>query len=128
MADANSQDVDAKRLPAPTQCVLWDKPELVAPANERFDVVEMLADTSHFSRGLLKCRECGKLYFWEFRETVDWDDGDDAQYQTYIPVTAPEEIAALKQTLGIEFPRYTPRLQRDFPKGAKVPTVRWIGK
>jgi len=59
---------------------------------------------------------------------VDWDDGDDAQYTAYVPVETPAEIDALKRAGVMEILFYTPRLQRDFPKGAKAARVCWISK
>jgi hypothetical protein len=127
MADPE-QDDPTRHVPPPTGCVLWRQPEFVAAAKDRFEAVEVFVDESHFSRTLVKCRECGQLYFSQFYEEVDWDDGDDPQYSTYVPVAAPEQIAALKQSSIFEVWLYSPRLQYDFPKGAKAPTVRWIGK
>jgi hypothetical protein len=74
-------------MKAPTHCVLWETPELVV--NRRmedcFELLDTYADDSHLSRRLLKCRECGQLYFVEFYEEIDWLDGKDPQYVTYIP-------------------------------------------
>src|SRR5215468_1344249 len=110
----------------PTQCVLWKKPKLVqGPRQERFELVETYVDESHLSRCLLKCRECGQLYFHEFYEWIDWEDGDDPQYSTYIPVETAAEIETLKNTSPFDLLQVSPRLRIDFPKGAKVPTVYW---
>jgi len=130
MADPDPQPplLEARRLRPPVQCTLWSNPELIGAAKDRFEAVETFVDESHLHRSLLKCRECGQLYFSEFYEMVDWDDGDDAQYTAYVPVETAAEIDALKQAGVMEILFYTPRLQRDFPKGAKAATVRWIGK
>src|SRR5262249_36858604 len=113
-------------MKAPTQCVLWTKPQLVlATTKERFELIETFADESHWWRYLLKCRECGQLYFYEFYETIDWEAGDDPQYSTYVPVETPAEIEALKQTPPHALLAFSPRLQRDFPKAAKAPTAHW---
>jgi hypothetical protein len=130
MADPDPQPPlpEARRLRPPVRCTLWSNPELIAAAGDRFEAVGTFVDESHLHRGLLKCRECGQLYFSEFYEMVDWDDGDDAQYTTYVPVETAAEIDALKQAGVMEILFYTPRLQRDFPKGAKAARVRWIGK
>ena len=84
--------VEPKQLPMPTQCVLWRQPDLVTAPRGRFETVETYTHESHLYRALVKCCECGQLYFYEFYERVDWDDGDDAQYSTYIPL--PEPAAA----------------------------------
>lgn len=114
---------------APTQCVLWEQPELVAaPLSDRFELVENFIDESHWWRSLLKCRECGQLYFFEFYEEVDWEGGDDPQYAAYVPVENEQEIECLKATSPFALLEFFPRLQKDFPKGAKQPRIRWVGK
>ena len=114
-------------MKAPTQCVLWKKPKLAQrPKEEGFELVEFYVDESHWRRYLLKCRECGQLYFYEFYETIDWEDGDDPQYWTYIPVEMDAEIETLKKTSPFELLQFSPRLRSDFPKGAKAPTVYWV--
>ena len=114
-------------LRPPTQCVLWREPERIAsPDAQLFELLENFVESSHWDRALLKCRECGQLYFFEFDETIDWEGGDDAQYTTYIPVQTREEIEALKQ--GSDFSLFSPRLRSDRPTGAKADTIRWIGK
>jgi hypothetical protein len=128
VTDPEPDDPLIKNVRAPTQCVLWEKPGLVVSAKDHFEVVENFVDTSHLVRSLLKCRECGQLYFSEYCEMVDWDDGDDAQYSTYVPVSTEQEIAALKQGSTMEILFYAPRLQWDYPAGAGAATVRWIGK
>src|SRR5579864_9389236 len=112
----------AFELPPPTQCALWTKPELLAET-KGFDTVETLTDESHLERSVLKCRECGQLYFFEFYEIVDWKDGNDRIYWTFIPVDTPERIAALKDASVFDLMRYTPRLLRDF---ATAKGTRWI--
>ena len=60
----------------------------------------------------------GQLYFYEFYEVVDWKDGNDKQYSTYIPVDTPEQIEALKASSVFDLLRFFPRLQG----------THWIGK
>ncbi len=112
----------------PTNCILWTKPELIAPAGARFEPIATYKDDNHWSRCLLKCRECGQLYFYEFYERVDWDDGDDPQYSTYIPVETEAEIETLKRQPPMGLLQFCPRLQKDFPKGAKAPRIHWVRK
>jgi hypothetical protein len=57
---------------------------------------------------------------------LDWDDCDDAQYWTYIPVQTKSEA---QQKLGpLQLLEVESRLQKDFPNGARVLQVYWIGK
>ena len=113
----------------PTQCVLWEQPQLIdAPMQERFERLEIFEDDGHLWRYLLKCRECGQLYFFEFYEEIDWADGSDPQYVTFVPVETAEEIEALKQTTPFGLLACAPRLQKRFPKGAASATLGWVGK
>jgi hypothetical protein len=106
-------------MKSPTQCVLWDNP---APGArfEGFERLDTCVDDDHLSRHLLRCRECGQLYFYEFYEWIDWESGNDLQYRTYIPVESDTEIEALKKASPFELLKYFPRLP--------APTVQWVGK
>jgi hypothetical protein len=109
------------QLKEPTQCALWEKPELVS-GRDFFDPVETFMDDSHHARSLLKCRECGQRYFYEFYEEVDWKDGDDSQYSTFIPVETDAEIEALKASSIFDLMRFLPRLHKDYrgPRGSRL--------
>jgi hypothetical protein len=110
----------------PVQCALWRHPELAdGPMQERFELLETYIEESHWWRYLLRCRECGQRYFFEFYEQVDWDSGNDPQHSTYIPVDGEDEIRMLRQASPLELLRFFPRLQHDFPKEAERPTTRW---
>ena len=113
----------------PTQCILWDKPELIlGPVAQLFELLETYEKESHFWRYLLKCRECGQLYFYEFYEEIDWEKGNDPQRSSYIPVDTEEEIETLKKKMSFELHQCFPRLQKDFPKDAEHPTACWLKK
>jgi hypothetical protein len=80
--------------------------------SEFFEEVECYEDSSHLTRSLYKCRECGQLYFHEWFEWVDWNKGDKI-YTTLIPVQTQTEIDALKETDTFLLMTYFPRLQLD---------------
>ncbi len=83
-------------LRSPIQCVLWEHPDrLKDKFGEFFDEVETYEDSSHLTRTLYKCRECGQLYFFEWYEWVDWLDGNDKSYSSLVPVHTQEEIEAV---------------------------------
>jgi len=84
---------DETRMMEPTQCMR--QPELGEPLKDRFEVVETCVEEDHWWRYVLKCCECGQLYFFEFYELVDWR-GDDPQYTTYVPADGPQEIERSK--------------------------------
>jgi hypothetical protein len=113
-------------MKAPTQCALWEKPELIGkPLDTLFERVEIFVDESHLSRELLRCKDCGQLYFFEFYEEIDWEAGDDPQYSKYIPVDTGAEIEMLKKASPLQLLQYFPQLRHDFPKGAKSPKTYW---
>ena len=82
-----------------------------------FELLETFVDESHLSRDLLKCKECGQLYFAEFYEEIDWEDGDDPQFWTYIPVQTGVEIEMLKRASPPKLLEYLPQ----FAEGSKIP-------
>ena len=84
---------------------------------------QTFVDESHLSRELLRCKDCGQLYFFEFYEEIDWEDGNDPQFSTYVPVETGAEIEMLKKASPIKLLEYLPQLRRDFPKDAKSPTA-----
>ena len=122
-------DITRRRFVEPRQCLYWEKPELVRGGmKERFELIETYEDDSHLRRYLLQCRECGQLYFHEFFEWVDWMEGNDPQYVTYVPVSTVEEAAALAALDESALQMASPALCINFPSDAKEPTVFWRGK
>jgi hypothetical protein len=114
----------------PEQCVYWNDPESVrrVPMKDFFELIDTYASESHLRRYLLKCRECGQLYFFEFYESIDWENGNDPQYSKFIPVSTMDDAEMLKNASPGELPRFSPSLNIDFPKDAEAPTVYWVGK
>ena len=118
-----AEDVEIVHLPNPTKCVLWETPDFIARKfSDLFTEIECYEDSSHLTRSLYKCRECGQLYFHEWYEWVDWDEGNDKMYTTLIPVQTQAQIEKLKATDTFMLMAYFPRLQLD---GGKA---RWAGK
>ncbi len=117
-----------RSLAAPAICHLWKKAELVDDdLDDAFDVVKTFSEESHHSRRLVRCKECGQLYLKEFFEEIDWVDGDDPQYVTYIPVRDEREAEEIDKVGIWEFQTFSPRINRDYPKG-KPKKNYWIGR
>lgn len=115
-------------LQKPTQCHLWNKTELTdEDFNDTFDVVRTYSEDSHFSRRLVKCKHCEQLYLKEFYEEIDWVDGDDPQYITYIPVKDEREAEVLNLANLWKIQTFIPKLNRDWPKG-ELKRTYWVGK
>lgn len=87
-------------------------------------------DDIHLIRALMECSLCGQKYYYEFLEEVDWENGNDAQYRTYIPIEGDAAtIEALNQMSSTQLLALTPRLQDDWGKDDPVKPDRiiWIG-
>lgn len=113
----------------PIQCHLWQRDSLTAEdLHDAFETVETFEDESHLMRSLRRCKDCSQLYFYEFYEEIDWNEGNDPQYCTYIPVDTKDDIETLKKTDSRLLFTFTPRLHKHWPAQAGRPEVFWIGK
>ena len=109
-------------------CALWKDPEATVARGlqAQFELLETFGKESHWWRYLLKCRDCGQLYVYDFHETVDWEGGEDPQFVTWVPVATDDEIAAVKAAPPGLLGGFTPRLCRDWPKGQDRPALFWV--
>lgn len=117
----------------PEQCILWKKQNIDESdmSMSNFDVLETLINTSHLWRYVLKCKECGQLYFFEFKEDVNWSgegNGNDFQYSTWIPIS-PDGTEALigKSPLELLDPALIPRIQSDLTP-YRQDDAHWVGR
>ena len=115
-------------FPAPTECILWTDPERLQNIHEILEKIETYMDDSHHMRRLLRCRECGQLYFYEFLEFIDYEKGEDPQYRTYIPVRSAEDAATLSRLPQWDLIECAPAIHADWPKGQDKPLVAWLGR
>ena len=113
-------------LKSPVGCHLWHLYYLTRDDLGCLEEVERYENGSHLDRALLKCKRCGQLYFYEFHEWVDWEEGGDSHYHTYIPVSTPQEILALRATDIFTINGYRPMIQDNCPKGADRHEVFWL--
>jgi len=97
----------------PETCHLWKAKNLTAE-DMQFETVEVYEDTSHYGKALLRCKECGQLYYYDFYEYVDFEKGDDKIYTTYIPVNYTKEaIKILMGKMPIELLMFSPQIRWD---------------
>lgn len=115
---------------SPEQCHLWKEENIKEDRNISgdFEQLKTYEDDSHLIRRLLKCKDCGQLYFYEFYEEIDWVNGNDPQYRTWIPIKTENDAKKLSAIPVIEILRFFPRLQSDWPADAKRPVLKWVGK
>lgn len=106
----------------PNKCHLWNNKNLTKEElYNSLKVIKVYDDDPHQTRSLKKCKQCGQLYFYEFKEFIDWDKGNDAQYQTYIPVEKEEDAAQIANESEFQLLRY-PSIRINFPSDAKKPS------
>ncbi|MBU1033186.1 hypothetical protein KJ937_04645 [Patescibacteria group bacterium] len=112
----------------PTQCHLWKDANItMGEVINSLECIKTYVKDSHFSRKLMKCTDCGQLYVKEFYETVDWEDGEDPQYHTFVPVINEKDAEEVNKANINEIHAFSPRLNIDWPKG-KEQTMYWVDK
>jgi hypothetical protein len=110
-------DFGCERCWPPTADAAWAARRALAGGQE-------LIDESHFHVMILACPRCTQRFVSVFTETIDWQDGDDPQYWTLLPVTEPEAVALAQQRKSLtattlnSLGRGRRCLRRDYPKGA----------
>ena len=116
---------------AQSTCILWKSKNLSHEdlhLREKFELLKIYNNESHLLRYLLKCLECGQLYFYEFYEEVDWDKGNDPQYSTFIPIKNENDAEEFSKLTTFELLKITPRLIDDLPSDSAKNVTIWIGK
>lgn len=89
-----------------------------------------LIDASHYSVSIGECPNCSQRWVAIFTELIDWNDGDDAQYNSLLPVTKLEadELQGLAGNVVSnrlnEIGKDRRYLQVDYPTG-KPARIRW---
>lgn len=114
----------------PEKCHLWDIEYLKEDRNLSVDFDQLFTyiDDSHLIRRLLKCKDCGQLYFYEFYEEIDWINGKDPQYRKWIPIKSKADADILSKVTIFEIFTYLPQLQSNWPSEAISPVFQWVGK
>lgn len=89
-----------------------------------------LIDKSHFRVMILKCPACNQSFIFVFTETIDWEDGEDPQYWTILPLTQKETADVVHQGSSLTEAKlnslgpHRQSLRRDHPK-AEPPHIYW---
>jgi len=107
------------KISSSSLCHLWNKAD-ISPEELRQDLSmeQVYEDDSHLMRRLMKCKKCGQLYFYEFYEEIDWSEGNDPQYRTWIPVDDPASAVALNRLSIFEILKF-PSIRSDWPRDQK---------
>ncbi len=113
----------------PTKCHLWEKELTREDFNLKGNFLILKTffdDGSHSFRRLLQCNDCNQLYFYEFYEEIDWEEGEDPQLSTLIPVPNEEEAQKLAGLSHIDLLTITPRLCKDWPADRDKAVMYWV--
>src|SRR5262249_4159896 len=101
----------------------WDARGALTRAQE-------LIGESHFHVMILACARCTQRFVSVFTEVIDWEDGDDPQYSTLLPITETEAADLVQQWNSLTeasleaMGRGRRSLRRDYPKSA-APLNSW---
>ena len=111
----------------PKNCHYWRDPKQIKSGllQDRFELLKTYVKDEHFWQYLLKCRKCGQQYVMEFRESIDWVNGNDPQFTLYVPVS--DEIDA-DYVLSAGLQSVSPRLHDDFPSDAEDHLIYWVAE
>ena len=85
-----------------------------------------MTDADEAVRSLKKCSDCGQLYFYEYLEWIDWQEGNDPSYRKFIPVATIADADKLATVSQFEIFAHNPRLQIDYPIYANAPIEQWV--
>jgi hypothetical protein len=100
-------------------------------APSRQDVLDALQNIEtylydvHEVMWLARCRDCGQLYFCEWRERITFGGGEDQQDDLRIPVATAEEALALSKQSPMSRPQ-RPTLVMIFPPADAKPY--WVNR
>ena len=104
-------------------CHLWTKTDLTREdLQNSLEDVKSYQDESHLLRALKKCKICGQLFFYEFLEEVDWVNGNDPQYQTWVPVADEQNADQINALNYLEIHKF-PRIIYDWPGNLENPPL-----
>jgi hypothetical protein len=102
----------------PVNCVLWKKETLLAEdLYDLFDEVHVFHQNVNSSKRLLRCKECGQLYLYEF--TGSGTLPNESLQVMYFPVKQIGKVLEAAKS-GL------PRIEVLWPAGQEKPTAQWI--
>ena len=99
-------------------------------ARDRLTRLKELIDESHFIVATLVCPRCDQRYVSIFTELIDWENGEDPQYWTLMPITEAEAEGLAQQETFLNEDSLNALgpgrrcLRRDHPK-VGPPQVFW---
>lgn len=97
-------------------------------ARRQLTRVVTLVDTSHFSVRIAACAGCGQQFLSVFTEQIDWEDGEDPQSFTLLPLRDDEAAALVAEGENVSDTRLEQlapgrrSLRQDWPKGGSEVT------
>lgn len=98
-------------------------------AKKSSSIDSILVDEPHYIVSICMCPTCTQRFLSVTTETIDWEDGEDPIYRTFIPITEPEAVLLQKSGRPTEdminaIGSALRSLKYDYPKNSK-PTMYW---
>jgi hypothetical protein len=108
-----------------TGCHLWQQAAAISQDELlKLEDVETFVDESHLIRRIKRCPACGQLFFYQFREDIDWEKGEDPNWRILIPVKTREEAVTLNDENEFAVLTRRPRIQWSWTDTIEEP--HWI--
>ena len=90
-----------------------------------FENIKLYLDESHLMRRLVRHIPSGELYFYEFYEEIDYLNGNDPQYRTFIPVESEAQADKINKLDIFEIHTIIPRLIADW-HADNTRVIKWV--
>ena len=120
-----SQDIEPKKSydnQTAISCHLWNNENLTKEELlSSLEVLNTYSDDADLIRKLLQCKVCKQLYFYEFLEYRDYENGKDPSYRTWIPVKNIDIANKLSTARSFDLLQYS-SIRIDFPADATAPS------
>ena len=106
----------------PKKCHLWNNQNLKHDdLIKSLNTIKIFEDDAHLIRKVLKCKICNQLYFYEMVEYIDYKNGKDPIYRTWIPIKNINTAVKLSKLSSLSFLTYS-SIRIDFPEDIEKPT------
>ncbi len=93
--------------------------------HSNFENIKIYSDDDHLKRRLMRYKPTGEVFFYEFKEDIDYVNGNDPQYRTYIPVKNEEQADEINKLDILQIHTIAPRLIDDW-HADDTRVTKWI--
>lgn len=107
-------------------CHLWNKKIFSGDdfSLSHFVFIRDYLDQGHVVSSLVRCIDCGQLYFYEHHADVEADLEDEDAYTILVPIEKDREEEVMVSESPLDLLAKDPRLQWEIKDG--VETIQWL--